>query len=320
MLTVSWNDAFDKIHAPGARLPSKGDARLTPLGAFPILTPRFELRPGQRVFTIGSCFARHIEKRLTGFDLPTRRFAAPSEEWPYAPNGLLGEFNPGTMAQRILTALEKRDFGDNGLVDLPSGATVDLLLRSGAAPVSRTRAVERRAEIDAIYAELPTSDATIITLGLVEAWFDRATGLYLNQMPPISALRSEPDRYELRALDEVDCFALLEGALGALIESGMRRIVVTVSPVPMNTTFSGRDCMIANSASKAALRSCADRLCRRWPEVDYFPSFEIVMSGGAASFEDDHVHVRDEVVSAVVRHLLDAYVPESKITSRISRE
>ena len=38
------------------------------------------------VMTIGSCFARHIEEKLTDFRLPTRRFAAPARGRQPAPD------------------------------------------------------------------------------------------------------------------------------------------------------------------------------------------------------------------------------------------
>lgn len=41
--------------------------------AAPSFMPRFTLEPGQRIFTIGSCFARNVERTLSerGFDVPT---------------------------------------------------------------------------------------------------------------------------------------------------------------------------------------------------------------------------------------------------------
>src|SRR5215468_388843 len=111
VIRYSWNEAIENARSNPARFPAKSDPRILAHGAFPALKPRFQFMPGASVFTIGSCFARNIEEKLTDFRLPTRRFAAPKDEWPARPNGLLNEFNPGTMHQRIMAAIERRTFG-----------------------------------------------------------------------------------------------------------------------------------------------------------------------------------------------------------------
>ena len=68
--------------------------------------------------------------------------------------------------------------------------------------------------------------------------------------------------------------------------------------------------MVANSYSKSVLRVCADGLCRGNTDVDYFPSYEIALSGGMESFLDDMVHVKEEIVGRIVEHMLSHYFPE----------
>jgi tetratricopeptide (TPR) repeat protein len=54
---------------------SNAENRLEP-ECWPALNPKFQLTRGSRIFTIGSCFARHIEQYLHqfGFHLPTIRY------------------------------------------------------------------------------------------------------------------------------------------------------------------------------------------------------------------------------------------------------
>ncbi|MCA9656720.1 MAG: GSCFA domain-containing protein [Myxococcales bacterium] len=82
--------------------------------------------------------------------------------------------------------------------------------------------------------------------------------------------------------------------------------MIAVSPVPFNTTFSGRDAYCANTYSKSILRVCAEELAQH-PEVDYCPSFEMVTSGGADVYGEDNIHVVDAVVERVVETMLRAY-------------
>lgn len=289
------------------RIANKLDARFRSGSIFPSLQPSFSICRGDKIFTIGSCFARHIETMLVrnGYVLPTDDIRFPKEEWAHEYNGLLNEYNAGTIAQRIERALTGEGYG--AFATAPSGdVTIDLLLPS-ATGVTNTRLIERRAEIDDVYTHLRTSEVTIITLGLVEAWFDHSCNLFLNRVPPFSGLRSNDDRYSLVVLDVDRAYDLLERAFGALIESGMKKIMLTVSPVPLHTTFTGQDCSIANAYSKSTLRVVADKLTRRFPEVDYFPSFEIVTFAGAGVFHDDNVHVLPGFVREITAHMISAY-------------
>lgn len=300
-----------------ARYPNRADSRTREGALFPEIKPRFTFPPGCRVFTIGSCFARNIEKYLTDYDLPTMRFSAPKVEWPDAgPNGLLNEYNAGAIAQRIERAFTGQPAPAESIVPHPDGGFIDLLLPGNTA-VSRERAFERRIEIDAIYRGLLEADVVIITLGLIEVWFDTDTGIYLNRIPPAHSVRDEPGRYKLRVMDVSDVYPLLEAATRRLIDAGSK-VLMTVSPVPFNTTFSGEDAIVANSLSKAVLRVCAHRLAMN-PAVDYFPSFEIVVSGGLNSFIDDNIHVQDHLVGQVVQHMLKAYAPEPLVPADVLR-
>jgi hypothetical protein len=271
---------------------------------FPQTNPGFSFNKGTRVFTIGSCFARNIEEHLSGYDVPTLRFSVPPEEWPNRPNGLLNEYNAGTIAQRIERAFAGNSAPADTVVEDGDGGFVDLLL-PGSASVALSRAFARRDEIDHIYEELPEADVVIITLGLIEAWVDGSSGCYLNRMPPSLLLQQDPDRYYVKVMDVYDAHPLLESALRLLTSRG-KKIILTVSPVPLNATFTGQDVTMANSFSKAVLRVCAERLSAL-PNVDYFPSYEIVMSGGLANFADDNIHVLDDVVHDVVDFMLSNY-------------
>lgn len=292
----------------GRSAPAKDDPRRVRRLTFPSFRPRFPLplAEGARVFTIGSCFARNIESALAplGVNLPTRRFTPPKSEYPNRPSGLLNEFNPGAVARRILDAFEGATSPAETIV--PSGAGFCDLLLVGGADVTLERAMARRGEIADIYRDLPGADATIITLGLAECWFDRQTGRYLNRTPPFGLATSQPGRFEFRRLGVGESLALLAPAFDRLAAAGMKTIV-SVSPVPLSTTFTADDAMVADTYSKSVLRVCADELARSYANVDYFPSFEIVRSGGAWAYEDDGVHVTNDVVTRITRWMVEAY-------------
>jgi hypothetical protein len=280
---------------------------------FPRIENRFSLVDAKKIFTIGSCFARNMEERLPGYEVPTRRFRVPREEIPpqMRVTTFLNEYNPGTMARRILHAFGLAELPDDTVVDT-AGGSVDLLLHTGS-PVSRERAFQRRRDISAIYAELPSSDAVIITLGLVEVWYDTGSGAYLNCMPPRDAMRAAPERYVLHVLDTNQALALLDEAIAVIVGNGIK-VLLTVSPVPLHTTLAGVDAAIANCLSKSVLRVCAQQLYLKYQLVDYFPSYEIAISGGVSSFLPDQIHVRDEIVAQITEYMLKTYVASAPAT------
>jgi len=307
-MQLSWADVVEntRTYRDSLRFPDQADSRSQDGILFPAIYPRFSLAAAKKIFTIGSCFARNIEEKLKGYDVPTLNFKPPREEYLEGrSNALLNEYNPGTMSQRILNAFGVTELVDDTIVDT-AGGVVDLLLPTGT-PVSRDRAFERRREISSLYAELASADAVIITLGLVQAWCDTVSGAYLNRLPPRDVIRAHGERYVLRVLDVAEVFPLLDEAIGAIARRGIK-VLLTVSPVPLQASLAGDDAVVANCYSKSVLRVCAQQLYLKYPLVDYFPSYEIAMSGGLSSFAPDQVHVRDAVVGQITDYMLRAYV------------
>lgn len=174
--------------------------------------------------------------------------------------------------------------------------------------------LERRKRIEAVYRGLPGADLMIITLGLTETWFDTETGQYLNRAPGPEYMRAAtrgPSRFELRILNVQDCFDLLAPAFDAAFSAGLKNVMLTVSPVPLQRSFSTHDAVIANTTSKSTLRVTADLLCQEFPQMDYFPSYEMVTTLLGNPFGDDNVHVRNDVVERVTRYMVEAYSPEA---------
>lgn len=196
--------------------PNRSDSRCNDYVLFPRFTPKFTLafNSDDSFFTVGSCFARNIEEALQPHNvkLPTRSFSVPKEEWGHRPNGLLNEYNPGTISQRILFAMNETEEPENVATIVPSGSGYADLMLPGGSDVSYERALQRRKEIREVYRHLRESVAAIITLGYVECWFDNDTQLYLNRMPPPAFAKASGDRFEsgvLTFLMPYPCWRLL---------------------------------------------------------------------------------------------------------------
>jgi hypothetical protein len=130
-------------------------------------------------------------------------------------------------------------------------------------------------------------------------------------MPPHQFAMANPDRFVFRRLDVFDAMPLLEEAIRALSDAG-KKVILTVSPVPIQTSFTQSDCVTANEFSKSVLRICAERLSTQSPLVDYFPSYEIVRNAGLQAYCEDNVHVRDDVVKWITEYMIRTYMSTSK--------
>lgn len=312
----------DTLKNPGRKYPGRGDARADayPL-IFPSVRPGFAIRPGSTVFTIGSCFARNVEEALlaAGMRVPTAAFRAPEEEAPGRSNRILNQYNPGTMLACVAGAGAQPD--GRGLYSVPGGLAVDALLATGSRAVGLDRAMARRQEISDLYRQgLAGARTVIVTLGLVECWYDLEDEIWLNEAPPARVLREAPGRFAFRRLDHAACRSLVFELLARLSDDGARNIVLTVSPVPLQVTFSGGDAVTANAYSKALLRVVAEEAAAAFAGVDYFPSYETVTTAGLQAFGEDNVHVRTKVVAEVVARMLAAYADGTIATPEILAE
>lgn len=312
MKKIPGLDAFDAtLRNKGRKYPDRTDPRYDDHLFFPDLTPGFTISKGQSVFTIGSCFARNVEEVLleNGVEVPTAAFSAPYEEAPGRPNRVLNQYNPGTMLQCV-TDLDKapdtRGLYKTGLL---SGERVDCLLSTGTVAVSSARAKERRQQIHELYTTgLEKSQVVVITLGLVEAWYDLKDAIYLNEAPPRKILKNDPSRFEFRQLGVEECRKMVFDMLDRLVEGGRRKVILTVSPVPLQVTFAGGDAITRNGYSKSVLRAVSELAIQEFDGVDYFPSYEMVATGGFRSYGEDNVHVRPRVVERIVNYMLSRYL------------
>lgn len=92
------------------------------------------------------------------------------------------------------------------------------------------------------------------------------------------------------------------------------KFVITVSPVPLGTTFTGMDVISANSHSKATLRSAAGEFCAAHASVDYYPSYEMVTSTNPAiAWQEDRIHVTVPLVDAVIARFVASYFGETMV-------
>ena len=296
-----------------AKWPDRASGRIEPV-CLPAISPGFTIPAGASVLTIGSCFARHIEFELMerGITVPTLGFRVPGEELMAGtglPTGILNKYTPFAMLNEI-EAVARGDDGRRFLIEAPDGRWWDGQLHSHET-VELERGLRRRARLRDMYAKaIADSAVVIVTLGLIEAWWDDAEQIYLNDTVPRHIIDRHPKRFFFETLSSektIDAVMRLVAALQAL--NTTQTMLLTVSPVPFLRSFSGQDALQANAYSKAALRVAAEVASRAHAHVDYYPSYEsVTLSDRAEAWEDDLVHVRPPIIATNVGRMLDAYL------------
>lgn len=270
---------------------------------------KFDLNKGGSVYAMGSCFAREIEAALvrTGFRVPScndyqgfdsETFSAPHS---WGAQAFVNRFSTASMLLEIQRITGEIDLADDSLV-LGSEKIVDLHFAGSCDPGDMSLTARRRRITKEAGAGILDADLVVLTLGLTEVWFDTQSGYHANIVPDLNALRRS-DRFELHELDFDENLKNLD----AIFEIIRRRnskanYVVTVSPIPLQATFTASDVVVATTRSKSVLRAVAEAFCSRHDNVLYFPSYEIVMhSSPAHAWRGDRRHVTSAMADHVIK-------------------
>lgn len=299
--------------------PDHAKVRLKGQPPYARVEPRFRLKPDDRFFCIGSCFARNIEEWLiyNGITVLSKRLAFPKAEGVWRPNGAVNKFTTHSMANEILWTTGARPLSPDLLYEAEDGV-IDLQLCPGVRAVPAERAWERRRYLSEDYfARLKHANVVVITLGLVEAWYDCQTDTYLNATPSYWTVRKQPGRFELRLLDFNENVDVLLDMIARVDAFGVpKKFIVTVSPVPLTMSFSGQDIILANTYSKSVLRAAAEVCRQTFANVDYFPSYEnVTLVPRNQAYEDDCLHVTDALVRDNILDFLRLYMPDKPVTT-----
>lgn len=290
------------------------DNRIEPI-AKPAFKPSFQLERGETVFTIGSCFARNIEEHLAtlGFNVPMVGYRVPDEERDgVRANNVLNKYNVFSINNAIKFACDPASpsCGEEYLYQVGSDAYMDLQLFARL-PVGLSRGLERQRDIRQLTRTAIRARVLVVTLGLAEVWYDKKLDLWLNMTPPLPLVRKDPTRFEFRVLDYAQVYGGLKSLIALLDEYAVEgyRLLITVSPVPLNSTFTDQDVLVANTYSKSVQRAAVQEICDEYSHIDYFPSYEsVTLSDRKLAYETQpRTHVTDQLVQMNVTRMIEAY-------------
>jgi GSCFA family len=285
-----------------------------PLDIDGLWVPKHRLLPTHRISTAGSCFAQHIGRALKARGY---RWLDAEPAPPGLSEGLKRAFNYGVFSFRtgnIYTAALLRQWlswsvggvkppdefwHENGRVYDPFRPDIE---PDGFADEAEAIA-SREATLRAIRRAVEESHTFVFTLGLTEAWVDKSRGHVYPMCPGTvhGTFRAEAHefrnyRYPEIAKDLRESLNLMKATNPSL------RFLLTVSPVPLTATASGRHVLVATTYSKSTLRAVAGDLAAR-SDTDYFGSYEIITASPFRGmfFEQNQRSVSPHGVEFVMR-------------------
>lgn len=309
----------DGMRSPYSNLPPEafwrsGVADQPPDAIAGLYRRKFAIERKTQIATAGSCFAQHIARHFRA-----RGFSVLDVEPP--PPGLTseaaGRFGYGLFSARyanIYTARQLRQvaaeafdrFHPEDAVWEKDGRFYDAM-RPSVEPngLSSPELVmdHRQFHLRKVANLLRNAEVFIFTLGLTESWSHAESGTAYPTAPGTIAGSYDPKIHVFKnytfseTYDEMRQFFRIARRANPDI-----RFLLTVSPVPLTATASGRHVLVANTYSKSVLRAVAGQLAQEDDGVDYFPSYEIVAGAQTKGtfYADNLRDVRPEGVANVM--------------------
>jgi hypothetical protein len=210
---------------------------------------------GDRIMLMGSCFTEHIYERLQAFKFQSLQ----------NPHGVL--FNPMSIFTALHHYVDQKHIADDELFE-EQGVWRNWYFHS-----SLSRA-DRKMTSDAMNhaiikgsAFLKTADWLILTLGSSFVYH------FEDRIPVSNCHKVSMTKFKKRMMSPDNIVEQFEAIYRKIhsINPGLKWMV-TISPVRHL-----RDGFVENNRSKAVLVHAVDKICSSFPEVQYFPSYELII-------------------------------------------
>jgi hypothetical protein len=250
------------------------------------------IKPGSKVFTMGSCFALEIrhELRRRGFDVFPKYDEIQFDETSQILDSLpdrdnINHYDTFVIRQEIERAFAGAHYASadfwqvqgnpiNKVMGRPS-VYQDPYRKNIYAPDPDSIADVSRKLDAAVRDGLMSADIYIFTLGLIEAWRNTSNGLHVCCPPGVGGGGGKAET-ELHVSTFQENYENLKRVCDLIFATFPdKHVILTVSPVALERTFRDMDVVVANMESKTLLRAVAGQICREYENVHYLPSFEL---------------------------------------------
>ena len=181
-----------------------------------------------------------------------------------AASNFLNKYTAPSILNDLKWALERDSFpGEQIIYPVDENTFCDPQLGLVRLPYPLPEIMDMRTRYLDVMAQAIDADVVIITLGYVETWYDTELDLYLNIAPPPKLCKAQPDRFEFRVLGFNDVLDALNEIYALLKKHRTKplKMLLTVSPVPLVSTFRDVDILVGNTYSKSVQRAAAEDVC-----------------------------------------------------------
>ena len=251
--------------------------------------PKFKISRRDKVSTYGSCFAQHIGNALRSRDFnwfiseqaPCILSKENSKKFNY------GVFSARTGNIYTTSLLKQWVKWSLGVEDVPLEIwEKDSRFFDPFRPNIEPNGFESKEELllsrdmclGAFKRSITEAKVFVFTLGLTESWFNKA-GYEYSLCPGTVAGEFDESVHFFKNQNYKDVLDSLTESIKIMrgINKNLK-FILTVSPVPLVATNSGKHVLLATMHSKSVLRAVAAHLSEVRSYVDYFPSYEIINS------------------------------------------
>ncbi len=320
---------------------SSGVAGSSPFLVKSVYQKKWSLKRNDKIATAGSCFAQHISRYLRKANYNVLDLEPPPP-WTKLKIGEVTErvsFDKETAMKfgyemysarygniytvHQLLQLLKEAFGliePQLAVWQKDGRYYDAFrpnIEPGGLDTIREVEIYRQAHLEKVRELFLTADVFVFTLGLTEGWVHTASQTVYPTAPGTIAGMFDPDVFSFKNfgfVETFEAFVEFEALLKTLRkDSSAMKFLLTVSPVPLTATASGKHVLQATVYSKSVLRAVAGALEEKFDNIDYFPSYEIVTNpANRSTFYNENLRtVRDDAVEIVMKHFFASHAKAS---------
>lgn len=312
---------------PNSAFWKTGVAQENPYAIEGIYKKKFKIPPKAKIATAGSCFAQHISRHLKKNGYNVLDVEPPPPGLPENQHQKFGFSmysarygNIYTVRQLLQLAQEVAgEWSPQNYIWEKNGKFYDAL-RPAVEPEGLDSPEEvaenRQYHVSKVKELFESLDLFIFTLGLTEMWVHKESGTVYPTAPGTLVGDFDEQLYEFQNAkfsDIIKDFNQFQRVLKKIRCGKPFKCLLTVSPVPLTATASGKHILVSTIYSKSTLRSVAGQLSANQAHIDYFPSFEIVTNPkqGPKSFQENLRSVREDIVENVMQHFFAQHVPLS---------
>ena len=257
--------------------------------------PDWKVTHRSKILTIGSCFAEVLGQQLGNY------------KFPVLSNPFGTVFNPLTICKIVDSVLDEKAPHPGLYLENTDGVCLHHDFHSSLWANSKSDLESLLLnKIKDTKRFLSEAEVLVITLGTAYAYRHKVSNTLVGNCHKVPS-----DRFVKELLHPEQIIIPFEQLIHRL--KSFRRdlkIILTVSPVRHT-----RDTLTLNQVSKSTLRLVCHRLSEKFKQVDYFPSYEIMVDElrDYRFYEEDLIHPSGLAEDYIFRTFTDAYIDPSAL-------